>query len=285
MSRALRRLSLVAALLIASRADAVQPSRTYAADPKSLGLVFESVQFPSQSDSLPLQGWWFPAAGPAPAVVLCPRGRGNMAEMLPCVREFARRGFAVLAFDPRDFGPGGAGDTDTLRNVIFASRWVDDTEAAFRYARGRSPGQAVVAWGQDLGSSLALSAAARLPGLVEAVAVEGVFRTTEEQLEFLGLSQDAELLHHQRAIMDARDEPFSAASRIRIPAFFVIAGKDEITSPETTRLVASAIRFPAVRWELPGASHDGLEDTPGYFDRLSEWFKMRAKAAAPLLKR
>jgi len=275
------RLALVVGLLVAARAGAVQPSQEYAADPRSLGLVFESVAFPSMADSVPVHGWWFPAASPAPALVLCPRGRGNMADLLPSVREFTRRGFAVLAFEPRDFGPSGAGDTDSLHDVIFASRWVDDTEAAMRYARGRAPGQAVLAWGQDLGASLALAAAGRFPGRADALAIEGVFRTTEEQLEFLGLAQDAELLHRERALMQSRDEPYSAASRLRIPVYIVIAGKDLVTPAETTKLVAATLRFPATFWELPDAGHDGVERAPGYYDRLADWFKMRARQVRP----
>ncbi len=270
-------LALALALFLAGAAGAVQPSTKYAGEPGSLGLVFESVSFPSVRDKVLISAWWFPAASPGPVLVLCPRGRGNMADLLPSVREFARRGFAVLTFDPRDFGPAGAGDADSLHNVIFATRWVDDGEAAVRYARTRAAGQAVFAWGQDLGASLAVAIAGRARGVADGLAIEGVFRTTEEQLNWLGLSQDPALLRRHLVLVDQRDEPVSAAGRACVPMFVVLAGKDDVTPPETTELVTSGSRVGATLWRLPDAAHDGLERTPGYYDRIAAWVRMRAR--------
>ena len=270
-------LSLALGLLLPGNAGAVQPSPEYASEPGSLGLIFESVHFPSLRDSVPVQGWWFPAAAPAPVVVLFVRGRGNMADLLPSVPEFARRGFAVLTFDPRDFGPGGAGDTDSLRDVIFASRWVDDGTAAIGFARTRAAGQPVFAWGQDLGASLAVAVAGRQRGMLDGIAIEGVFRTTYDQLGWLGLSQDPTLIHRHRVLVEQRDEPFSAASRARVPIFAVLAGKDEVTPPKTTELVLVANGTTVTRWSLPAAVHEGIERAPDYYDRISEWFRLRAR--------
>jgi hypothetical protein len=263
--------------LLPGNAGAVQPSAKYASEPGSLGLIFESVRFPAARDSVPVQGWWFPAAAPGPVVVLFPRGRGNMADLLPIVPEFARRGFAVLTFDPRDFGPAGLGDTDSLHDVLFASRWVDDAEGAVRYARARADGQAVFAWGQDLGASLAVAAAGRERGMIDGVAIEGVFRTTQDQLKWLGLSQDPTLIRRHRVLVDQRDEPFSAAGRARVPIFVVLAGKDDVTPPQTTEVVLTANGTSATRWALPAAVHEGTERTPGYYDRVTEWLRMRAR--------
>ena len=278
MKRASVLLALALGLLLAGNAGAVQPSEKYASEPASLGLVFESVHFPSLRDSVQVQGWWFPAAAPGPVVVLFPRGRGNMADLLPSVPEFARRGFAVLTFDPRDFGPGGAGDTDSLREVIFASRWVDDGEVAIGFARTRAAGQPVFAWGQDLGASLAVAVAGRQRGMIDGIAIEGVFRTTYDQLGWLGLSQDPSLIRRHRVLVDQRDEPFSAASRARVPIFAVLAGKDEVTPPQTTELVLLANGTSVTRWPLPAAAHEGTERTPGYYDRIIEWMRLRARA-------
>ena len=278
MKRTAASLALVLGLFLAGDALAVQPSTKYAADPASLGLVYESVSFPSVRDSVPISAWWFPAATPGPVLVLFPRGRGNMADLLPSVAEFARRGLAVLTFDPRDFGPAGAGDADTLHDVIFASRWVDDSEAAVHYARTRSAGQAVFAWGQDLGAALAVSVAGRERGTLDGLAIEGVFRTTQDQLGWLGLSQDPSLVRRHLILVDQRDEPFSAAGRAYAPMFVVVAGKDEVTPPETTDQVTSANRVSPTVWSLPTATHDGLERTPGYYDRVTQWIRLRARA-------
>ena len=277
MKRAPLFLAVTLALAAAGPAGAVQPATKYANAPGSLGLVFENVGFPSVRDSVPLSGWWFPSATPAPVVVLLPRGRGNMADLLPGVREFARRGLAVLVFDPRDFGPAGAGDVDTLRDVIFASRWVDDTQAALTYARKRAAGQPVFAWGQDLGAALAVSISGRGRALADGIAIEGVFRTSEEQLGWLGLSQDPAIVRRHRMLVDQIDEPFSAASRAAMPTFVVLAGKDDVTPPATTEAVTGAGRMSPTVWSLPGATHEGAERTPGYYDRITAWIRMRAR--------
>jgi len=277
LKRARFALLVVTGLLLAGAAGAVQPSARYAADPKSLGLVFERVSFPSVRDSVPINGWWFPAAEPGPVLVVCPRGRGNMADLLPCVREFARRKIAVLAFDPRDFGPGGAGESDSLRDVIFASRWVDDAQGALVYARSRAAGQPVFAWGQDLGAALALAVAGRDRALADGIVIEGVFRTTYDQLNWLGLWQNPEVVRRHLQLVEQRDEPFSAAGRCRVPSLVVLAGKDEVTPPQVTEAVANANHIGPAFWALPEAKHDGLELVPGYFDKVVAWIRTRTR--------
>ena len=271
-------LAISLALLLPGAAGAVQPSATYSADPSSLGLIFERVSFPSVRDSLPLNGWWFPAAKPGPALVLFTRGHGNMADLLPCVREFARRGFAVLTFDPRDFGPGGAGESDSLHDVVFASRWVDDGEGAVAYARSRVAGQPVFEWGQDLGAALAIAVAGRGSTKVDGLVVEGVFRTTFDQMNWLGTWQNPEVVRRHAILVEQRDEPFMASSRSYVPLFVVVAGKDEVTPPEATELVANANQIGPTFWRLPEAKHDGIESTPGYFDRITAWIRARIRA-------
>ncbi len=264
-------------LLGAVPAFAVEPSTRYAIDPKRTGLVFEDVNFPAAMDSARIHGWWFRAAAPGPVVVLCPRGKGNMADLLPAVVEFARRGFTVMTFDYRDFGPGGAGATDTLRNVIFASRWVDDAEGAFRFARSRAEGQPVFGWGQDLGATVALTVTGRERRLVDGIAIEGVFRSTEEQLAYLGLSQDPNVMRRHRELVRPMDEPNVVVSRAYVGLLLVLAGKDDVTPQATTLELLGTARPGPVRYLLPEAGHDGAEKTPGYFDRVAEWIRLKTR--------
>jgi len=260
-------------LLLAPRARAVLPGTQYAYDPSSLGLEFTPVTFPSTRDSVELRGWWFAGPANAPVVVLCPRGQGTMADLLPAVREFARRGFEVMTFDLRDFGPGGPGTADSLRNLVFASRWVNDTEGAFRFARARAPGRFVFAWGQDLGGPVAVAAATRAPSSVDAIAVEGLFRSSQDQIAWLGTSQDDEVVLMHRRLVETLDEPQSSVSRLTRPLFVIVAGKDEVTPPDATRLVTTRSRSVIERWELPDAGHANADQTPGYFERICVWFR------------
>ncbi|MFN8586772.1 MAG: alpha/beta hydrolase [Candidatus Eisenbacteria bacterium] len=282
-ARCLRRWAAVVGLLLtcAAPAQAVSPGAKHAQDPKRTGLPYESVTFPSTRDSVELNGWWFDQPTGAPVVVICSRGHGTMADLLPSVRELAQRGMAVLTFDYRDFGPGTPGPSDSLAQVIFASRWVNDAEGALRFARRKAPGRLVFVWGQDLGSAVAVAAASRAKSNADGVACEGLFRTAQEQIRWNGTSQDVEVQRRHRRLVDGSDEPVSSVPMLQVPLWVVYAGKDEVTPPNVTRDVTRYNLSVIERWSLPAAGHDGVELTPGYFDRLVKWIRSIAAVLAP----
>jgi pimeloyl-ACP methyl ester carboxylesterase len=276
--------TLSAALLLAistAPAHALVRSARYATSPKSLGIAYSDVRFPSSRDSVELHGWWFPGADSSPVVVVVPGERGNMADKLPSVREWVRRGYSVLAFDLRDNGPGSPDDADSLAQVVFSSRWVNDTEGAMWFARSRAHNHGVAVWGQDLGGVLAFVAAARSRNNVDAVATEGLFRTSQEQLYWLGTSQDDALVRRHRMLVLGPDEPASIAGGLRTPLFVVLAGKDEVTPPDVTRRLLASVHGLSETWVLPDAGHTHLETTPGYFDHVSEAFKQALSRRRP----
>jgi len=251
---------------------AVEPGIKHAMTPASLGLEAEDVAFPA-ADSATVTGWWFQGAKAAPVVVIASRGTGTMGDQLPAAQQFLARGFSVLTFDYRGFGPGSSAETlEDLRYLVFDSKWVDDMLGALRYARTRGANR-VFAWGQDLGSAVALAAAARGREACDAVAVEGLFRTSETVLNANGTAVMQEVVVRHRLIVLGRDEPISAAARLRVPLLAVLAGKDEVTPPADTRAIVARSRGRTEFWEIPGAAHLGAEKTPGYFDRIAAWFK------------
>lgn len=274
-------LALALMLVTVAPAMAVRPGNKHALDPQRTELPYEAVEFPATRDSVHLSGWWFDGPQRSPVVVVCSRGQGTMADLLPSVREFSRRGYTVLTFDYRDFGPGTPGESDTLRDVIFASRWVSDAEGALRYAHQRAPGRCVFAWGQDLGGPVAVAAGARDRRNMDGIACEGLFRTTQDQLRWNGTSQDVEVQRRHRILVDVNDEPFSAVSMLQVPLFVVVAMKDEVTPPKPTLAITGTSFSVIQHWTIPTAAHDGAELTPGYFDRVDGWFKRVAAAVQP----
>ena len=278
---ALMFLAVLAALTWPHAARAVTPGTQYKLDPRRADLKFEDVTFPSAGDSVKLHGWWFDGGARAPAIVLCPHGTGTMADLLPSVREFAQRGYSVMTFDLREFGPGGPGEQDSLANLIFASRWVDDAQGAFAYARARAAERFVFGWGQDLGSALVVAVGARDHTLMDAIACEGLFRTVQEQLLWNGTAQLPEVPRRHRILVDGADEPLSAVQRLYVPLLVVIAMKDDVTPPKVTRQVTAHSLTRIDRYELPAASHVGAELQPGYFERVAGWFKEIATLLPP----
>jgi alpha-beta hydrolase superfamily lysophospholipase len=253
-------------------ARAVEPGIEHTMTPASLGLVAEDVTFPT-ADSTTVSGWWLQGPKAAPVVVIASRGTGTMGDLLPAAQQFLARGFSVLTFDYRGFGPGSSAKAvDSLRYIVFNSQWVEDMLGALRYARARG-GSHVFAWGQDLGSAVALAAAARAREACDALAVEGLFRSAQAALNANGTAVMQEVVVRHRRLVRGQDEPISAGVRLRVPLLAVLAGKDDVTPPAITKTIMARMRVHSETWDIPGAAHLGAEKTPGYFDRMAQWFK------------
>jgi pimeloyl-ACP methyl ester carboxylesterase len=252
--------------------------------PASTGLEWSAVSFKSTRDGADLNGWWFEGKPDAPVLVLFDRAKGNMGDLLPAVGQFVGRGFSVMTFDYRDFGPAGPGPVDSLLQLAFASRWVNDGEGALRFARDKAGARPVFAWGQDLGGALAVAAAARDRKNADAVACEGLFRTLAELLRSSGLAQVPGVADRHRFLVETSDEPITAVGGLTVPLHVMVAMKDDVWPPAVTQDVTRRSLSRIDRWVVPEGKHVGLEQTPGYYDRLGGWFTRIAgmlKAAAP----
>jgi pimeloyl-ACP methyl ester carboxylesterase len=277
-------MSLALLALTAGVAGAVEPADKYVAMPASTGLEWSAVSFKSTRDGADLNGWWFEGKPDAPVLVLFDRAKGNMGDLLPAVGQFVGRGFSVMTFDYRDFGPAGPGPVDSLLQLAFASRWVNDGEGALRFARDKAGARPVFAWGQDLGGALAVAAAARDRKNADAVACEGLFRTLAELLRSSGLAQVPGVADRHRFLVETSDEPITAVGGLTVPLHVTVAMKDDVWPPAVTQDVTRRSLSRIDRWVVPEGKHVGLEQTPGYYDRLGGWFTRIAgmlKAAAP----
>ena len=275
--------ALLACLGVAPAA-AVEPADKYAAMPASTGLVWSSVSFKSTRDGADLTGWWFEGKPDAPVVVLFDRAKGNMGDLLPAASEFVSRGFNVMTFDYRDFGPAGPGPVDSLLQLVFASRWVNDGEGALRFARGKVGTRPVFAWGQDLGGAVAVAAGARDRKNADAISCEGLFRTLAELLRSNGLAQIPGVADRNRFLVETSDEPLTAVGGLMVPLHVTIAMKDDVWPPTVTQDVVRNSLSRIDRWNVPDGKHLGLEKTPGYYDHMAAWYTRIAgmlKAATP----
>jgi hypothetical protein len=270
--------------LLSVPAYPVEPADKYAAMPASTGLEWSSVSFKATRDGADVVGWWFEGKPDAPVLVLFDRSRGNMGDLLPSVREFVGRGFSVMTFDYRDFGPNGPGPADSLMQLAFASRWVNDSEGALRFAREKAGARPVFAWGQELGGAVAVAAAARDRTNADAVACEGLFRTLAELLRSSGLAQIPGVSERHRFLVETTDEPITAVAGLMVPLHVTVAMKDDVWPAAVTQDVARRSLSRIDRWIVADGQHVGLEKTPGYYDRLGNWFTRIAgmiKAATP----
>ena len=268
----------------AGPARAVEPADKYAAMPASTGLEWSAVSFRSTRDEADLNGWWFEGRADAPVLVLFDRSKGNMGDLMPAVAEFVGRGFTVMTFDYRDFGPAGPGPVDSLLQLAYASRWVNDAEGALRFARDKAGARPVFAWGQDLGGAIAVAAGARDRKNADAISCEGLFRTLAELLRSSGLAQLPGVPERHRFLVETTDEPLAAVGSLMMPLHVTIAMKDDVWPAAATQEVTRRSLSRIDRWNVPEGRHLGLERTPGYYDRVGGWFTRIAgmiKASAP----
>jgi len=265
--------SIAAATLVAWPASAVRPRDQYTAMPGAMGLAWTVESFESTRDSAPLTGWWFEGHPEAPVLVLFDREDGNMGDLLPVAGEFLARGFSVMTFDYRDFGPAGPGAADSLVQLTFASRWVNDGEGAMRHARAKAAGRPVFAWGQGLGGAVAVAVAARDRANADGVACENLFRTLPELLRANGLWQVPEAVQRHRFLVETADEPLTAVPNLLVPLHCTIGLKDEVWPAPATQEVVRRSLSRIDRWLVPEGGHTGLEQTPGYYDRMASWFQ------------
>jgi len=277
-------MALAGLALFAGPVHAVEPADKYAAMPKSTGLEWSTVTFKSTRDGADLNGGWFEGKPDAPVLVMFDRSKGNMADLLPSVSQFVGRGFSVMTFDYRDFGPAGPGPVDSLIQLAYASRWVNDGEGALRFARGKAGTRPVFSWGQELGGAIAVASAARDRSNADAVSCEGLFRTLAELLRSSGLAQLPDVADRHRFLVETSDEPVSAVGGLMVPLHVTLAMKDDVWPPSVTQDVTRSSLSRIDRWTVPDGKHLGLEQTEGYYDHIAGWFTRIAgmiKASAP----
>lgn len=237
-------------------------------------------------DGARIAGEWFGGTAESVAVVIAPRAPARIRSQFPwdAVEAFRDAGFAVLAFDYRDVDAKTGALPDSVRFVAYASRWVDDMVGALRLAREQTgPRGRVFAWGQGIGSNVAIAAAARSNGLADAVVVEGMFRNVGEHLDLLGTGVMPEIVkQHKRLVLD-RDQPAAALNRYPGPVFVVMAGRDSVTPIITTKDIYRGRRARTDIFSLPEAGHDDAALDPRYYRTVTNWLKQwryaRSRAA------
>src|SRR6266566_2396358 len=152
------------------------PQKPIYATPASLGLQFKYVTFPSREDHLQLRGWFIPGVLPggrltAQRIIIAVHGtRANRADkaagLLKLTGEFARHGFAVLAFDMRGTGQSTPAPLSLgyfeQRDVLGAVDFL--RSGPIPYPELGRP-HIIAGWGVSMGAATLLLAAAQEPAI------------------------------------------------------------------------------------------------------------------------
>jgi fermentation-respiration switch protein FrsA (DUF1100 family) len=162
-------------LYIATQLVYTAPKPIYAT-PASLGLQFKYVTFPSRQDHVQLRGWFIPGVLPggrltAQRTIIAVHGtRANRADkaagLLKLTGEFARHGFAVLAFDMRGTGESPPAPLSLgyfeQRDVLGAVDFL--RSGPIPYPDLGRP-RIIAGWGVSMGAATLLLAAAQEPAI------------------------------------------------------------------------------------------------------------------------
>lgn len=124
------------------------PERALLADPGSIGLGFENINFET-ADGVRLSGWFIPSDTARAVILFCHGNAGNISDRLDSIRIFHQLELDVFIFDYRGYGEskGKPSEQGTY----------EDAEAAWRYLveiRKADPGRIIV-FGRSLGGAVA----------------------------------------------------------------------------------------------------------------------------------
>jgi fermentation-respiration switch protein FrsA (DUF1100 family) len=273
----------VSALLVYTYA---RPRRVWGTGEPPAGLA-EEVAFESPEDSMPLRGWFLPAATasrttPGSTLVLCHGVWTGRRECLPLALRFQAVGYNVLCFDFRAHGESGGsfislGHNET-RDVLGAVRWLADRPEVDRRRIG--------VLGFSMGAAAALQAAARCQDIA-AVAADSGYAELVDAVRY-SFRRVGRLPHYPfgplalywaRVMLrvDARHmRPIDEVGRIAPRPLLLLHGaEDEIVPVSHARRLFQAADEPKDLWIEPGQGHVGARDClpDTYFARVEAFFR------------
>lgn len=193
------------------------PEHTLLADPGSIGLDFENIDFVTR-DGVKLSGWFIPSDTARAVILFCHGNAGNISHRLDSIRIFNQLGLDIFIFDYRGYGKSEGKPTE--------QGTYEDAEAAWQYlveirkvnprrviVFGRSLGGAVASWlaqGHTPGALILESTFTSLPDIAAALypylPVRLLLRFKYNTAEYLGGLDCPVLIVHSR---DDEIMPFS----------------------------------------------------------------------------
>ncbi|MFP5262724.1 MAG: alpha/beta hydrolase [Blastocatellia bacterium] len=251
------------------------------------GIEFEDITVRS-FDGTRLYGWWMPAAGEAPTVVVLHGVKKNRTDVLRAALMLSNAGFNVLVFDGR-----GHGNSEG-RYVTYGFYERRDVEAAIEWLVAEKKidrGRVGVA-GESMGAAIALQVAAHNPW-VRAVWADSPFaslrRVAEEFVRRVTRLPGAVLnpvlwttlqVANYRGKFDIKTvDPQTLAAQIKCPVFLVHGDADQLISTAHSENIYDALGGEKHLWIVEGARHarSVRHAKREYSERLIRFFNERLK--------
>lgn len=221
--------------------------------PADYDLAYEDVHFEA-ADGVRLNGWFLPAkSGDVRGTVIHVHGNAvNMTGHYECMRWLPDEGYNLFVFDYRGYGKSGG--------AISRQGSILDTEAALDFVRGRSEVDAerVFMIGQSLGGAVAIVTAARRPGQIRGLVVEGAFTRYRDIARYhVGANALTMVLAwwYPMLLGDQFDPIESVALVAPTPVLIMHGAMDRVVPARMGRELFDAAKEPKEIWISEGMDH------------------------------
>jgi uncharacterized protein len=257
---------------VASRVE-FSPPPPITQSPASFGLSYRDVTFYSRIDHIRLRGWFIPGILPsgrltAQRTLIMVHGTGsNRASLLllDLGSQLASHGFAIFAFDMRGMGESASAPLSEgyfeQRDVLGAVDFL--RSGTLPYPELGRP-RAIAAWGDSMGASTVILAAAQENAIRAVVSDSGfaaLVPVLESNPQYPGVFLPSVLLAVR--VLYGVDyyavRPVDVVARIAPRSIFFIQGAaDTIVPPSNLKILATAAAVPGAHvqtWLVKGAGH------------------------------
>lgn len=237
--------------------------------PSDLGLGFDVVELTSVNDTR-LHGWWIPAEGDAPVIIVLHGWGGNSSLMLPLAPHIHDAGFHALFIDARNHG---LSEHDSFSSM---PRFAEDLEVAVEWVHRRDDVTSVGAIGHSVGAGALIFSASRGVPIDAAVSVSSFAHPGEmmhENMPFPKPVVSAILEAVQRTIGYRFDDlaPRSRVVAVDIPLLLVHGDEDDVVPIDNLHQLAAAHGGAEVI-VVPGGGHSDLAPFEPYVEDIVEFF-------------
>jgi uncharacterized protein len=237
------------------------PDKLVLMTPEQAGLPFEDLYL-STADGVRINGWYVPYAGSKMTLLWFHGNAGNLGHRVDQLRYLHREvGINILMIDYREYGKseGRVSEVGTYEDALAAYDYLSK--------RPESDSSKVVAYGQSLGSAVAVELALRrkLFGLILEAPFISIQAMGKFHYPWLPLG----------GLLSTRYDSLSKIAKIHVPLLVLHGDQDEIVPYDHGRMIYEAGHDPKQFYTIRGARHNDtyVIGGKGYFKALSDFIE------------
>lgn len=239
------------------------------------GLPWREVSVPANNGKR-LFGWFIPASGRGPALVVMHGWGGNAEMMLPLAAPLRAAGYSLLLVDARCHGRS---DDDSFASL---PRFAEDIESALDWLAGQPEIDArrLGIVGHSVGAGAALLAASRRPGLRAVVSLAAFAHPAAMMKRWLASKRvpywpfGAYVLAYVQQVIGHRFAdiaPCNTIARVSSPVLLVHGSEDETVPVAEAAQIFAGRASDAVELLLVPGSHDDYGDIGRQFAAVRDF--------------